>query len=78
MFQCPVCKDCPRILICDGTALTLKKDRFVGNSISEVDTSIPVTQRIAGKRSDRSFFLNKDERVVFSSFVSWFKRVVGA
>jgi hypothetical protein len=33
VMRCPVCKDCPKVLICDGTAVTMDAGRYSGQDV---------------------------------------------
>lgn len=54
-FRCPLFKDSPKELICDGTMLTIPKHLYFGQSITEVDPVLPTVPKVGQNRASRCF-----------------------
>lgn len=55
VFKCPVCQDCPEVVIGDATMLTLRKEKYSGTPITQPNTSVPQIPAPGHRRHNRCF-----------------------
>jgi hypothetical protein len=58
LFQCPICRDCPDVLIGDATAETMRSEFYFGEPITQAAPSLELKRGAGNDRNSRRFVHN--------------------